>query len=721
MASEGAQRLLEDLYLAWLVSVGAAHDPTKASDNLVAHEYLKLQKAAANASLGMLVRLLWNARSRIDDGADNETGVGFSTEARALWCKSADLNTVLGITRHPRTHELQKEVKGKRRFEIFRERRPFARMSAQLAEASFWPRLAAGEMIDPTTDAHVIYDLVALASTELQREVTKVRLPGLPIGGVIDATIWIGFRTEQQLRDALKESDPELSNEPLGALLRHQLTQALRASILTSSSGKERDARRPTARKAAINTTTPPPEVRFEENSLFAVIDCSDDERLARALLDKGFSAQTGDLLHGIINRLVAESVAEYKQLPRKKVSLRDRAGTEAERAFALRLAHVVDKLFRTVRSKDHADTTRRLSDTQERYVRRYHWLEPKLQHLIVRGTFWPALIHLAQANRSSAVAWNALFADDESEFRTRLNAGIRRVIFQDCTPLHDTLLRPEIAHYPQNEGEYLASIEDGINEGVVRTVLNAPSYPDDVGDAEYHAQTERLLSKVFVIIGNEGSGVRTSLYQLARGIYHRESTAIFLWPELLEDGDVWRDEKANLLAAIKRLRAERSGGENRELERGNHIVVMGHCCCMSDAEVRTLIIRLSTLRSRLDDGNGVRFVIGVRGIRSRPLVPPPETDDVRPRVFQHLGRGYVLSLTKHLVRLLGVDAEDDAIEMWASTHDKLERPQDVIDMLLNLPANRISIEEMVAEGEERDDDAADRETIGSEFRHLMK
>src|ERR1041385_3529959 len=127
MTSESAQRLLEDLYVAWLLNIGAAHDPTVASDHLVAQDYQGLQAAAADESLGILIRLLWHVRETIEDDLDMESGVGFSRGARALWCKTADLYDILGITRRPQTHPLQEQVQGKRAFEIFRERRPFSK------------------------------------------------------------------------------------------------------------------------------------------------------------------------------------------------------------------------------------------------------------------------------------------------------------------------------------------------------------------------------------------------------------------------------------------------------------------------------------------------------------------------------------------------------------------------------------------------------------------
>jgi hypothetical protein len=235
MASEGADHLLEKLYVAWLASIGAAYDPTCAGDSFVARSRTEQQVTAFGDTLAALVRLLWHERATVEDSEEVTRGIGYSPSRAAIWCPINELQIALKVNqpeggRGGTAHALQQEQYGQKAFDLFRPQRPFSRMSAHLANAAFWRRAASGSEIHLLDDAHVDAAVLRIASTELKRGMLgKVRIPGLPIGGVRGGVLWIGFRTEQEIRLKSSTVEPGLA---LPVILRDRLTQAQRADMI---------------------------------------------------------------------------------------------------------------------------------------------------------------------------------------------------------------------------------------------------------------------------------------------------------------------------------------------------------------------------------------------------------------------------------------------------------------------------------------------------------
>jgi hypothetical protein len=336
MASDGAKKLLEDLYLAWVASVGALHPWT--GDAVVRANQEEAQQRAAEEVLGTLIRLLWHVRDSIEDGEDADEGIGYSTKHNALWCVNADLQAVLGLNQPNRTHELQHKVYSKKSFDLFRESRPFSRMSAQLVEAAFWPLILAPPGIDLALHAHVIPGILKIASRELEHEIGTLRLSDVPIGGVRDAVLWIGFKTEEEIRAGAYRVAPGLADRPLPTLLRDGLTQSQRAAIITSP-----DYVRGTASNAGLQAS-----VRSEPRELFhgvwnkyqpstqpvRIIHSSETVHMARAIQP--------DALHDW-ESIVAEGHAAYESAQQAL-----ERGIDAD--------HVVIEFCRTVRAATGVD-----------------------------------------------------------------------------------------------------------------------------------------------------------------------------------------------------------------------------------------------------------------------------------------------------------------------------------------------------------------------------
>jgi hypothetical protein len=290
MASDGAERLLERLYLAWLVHLGTLYDPTQ-GDAMVAAKRRELQCDAFNDTLGATVDGLWDYRLYIDDHdvVTKDANIGYSRAQRAVWCRIADLPSIVNRRQQD---SLPPKHFTKKAFDLFREKKPFSRMSAHLAKAL--DDLPA--TIELSRDAHVLPELIVKATARLEREsLTAVVISEIPIAGAHEAILWIGFRTADEIRSVLNTVAPKCSGDSLSNLLRHELSQGQRAAILTFGM-KEEEPRgdRATIAHRGTDDANPSPQIEIGDNARFGVVAPGDDLLLQRLLLSS-WTVETRD------------------------------------------------------------------------------------------------------------------------------------------------------------------------------------------------------------------------------------------------------------------------------------------------------------------------------------------------------------------------------------------------------------------------------------------
>jgi len=219
MASDAADNLLRDVFGAWLLSVATVYD-LNGKDATVTESYRKLQSGAPTEALGTFVERFLALLGKIEDCDEVTTWIGYSVTRRALWAVKSDLQQTLGLMA--------------RDMDLFRQDRPFSRMSAHIREATFWPLISAGQAIDLNRNTTLLPELVARAATVLERAaLAEVRIPGIPIGGFCNAVLWIGFRTEVEIEAALGLSSDQ-DSKTLADALRYKLRQEDRALLLAS-------------------------------------------------------------------------------------------------------------------------------------------------------------------------------------------------------------------------------------------------------------------------------------------------------------------------------------------------------------------------------------------------------------------------------------------------------------------------------------------------------
>jgi len=443
----------------------------------------------------------------------------------------------------------------------------------------------------------------------------------------------------------------------------------------------------------------------FEQRLAFRVIDPNDEKRLAAALLVHGRSASEGGDITRSIEELVTCAAAEFQPL----AAIEPQVAQE----YVLRMSRAIDEVIRKYRYAAQADTTWEIVQDNERWVRRvldpyYDIFQPQ------RITFWLLLDNIPLELQSSTAAWHAALAEDREEFVRRLNASVRRIIFQRRMPVADALERREIAVLPETpENAELHELREQLREigrerfaafekdGATNKELHDMFAPlmqrvftrmetgwwegaperDRVREVEDEHRKEALLREPYIVQGRHGQGISTSLYQVIRRL-HPAAFVIVIEANALVDG-LSPYEMPVFSDILHLLLQERD------------VVVTGTC----DADERTAA-RVVRFIAGLEE----RFAAAPHHVRSRfglyAKQPVPIPGDVRVIRLGAMGAAHAQQLAAHVAATLGVQVEDGALAAFGESFTDCDEGEEIVRFFFSeLPENLLTLRHAGAAG----------------------
>jgi hypothetical protein len=431
----------------------------------------------------------------------------------------------------------------------------------------------------------------------------------------------------------------------------------------------------------------------------FAIMRPHNEQRLAALLLLRGRPASEGASISHDIEQLVREAATDYAAL----MATGECTGEEMS-ASALQLARGIDAVIRAHRHPQQPDTTEELARDQERWVRRLLLSD---EDIFQREplTFWLLLDNIALDLQSSTAAWHALLAENVEQFTIRLNATVRRIIFQRRMPVLETLERPEIAILPQTaeyaaleqhrakqrelvdmmiggiaefagtqeEHDALAGLRNRINTGW----WEGTPQRDSVRTLQEGRTREALLAQSYLIQARHGQGISTSLYQIIRRL-HPEAYVVTLTPSALVEGVA---QKSGLFTDIV-----------EHLLRERDVVITGTCNA-DDESIATRVTRdIEALTERFATApHRAHFRFGLYYEAEPPTVWG--TKDVRVITFGELGETYVEQLAAHVANTLGVELESGAAAALGKELRECDQAREIVRFFFTeLPDNRLTL-----------------------------
>jgi hypothetical protein len=413
------------------------------------------------------------------------------------------------------------------------------------------------------------------------------------------------------------------------------------------------------------------------KNMPFAIIRPDQDEqRLAQFLLPRGRGASEGVTIALAIDDLVGQAVEEFQPI----ASLDAKTVQE----FVLRLARAIDPIVRAHRHAGHPDTSPTIVRDQEQWVRRV--LDPR-RSLANNGiTLWLLLDNAGLALQPSIAAWHAALATDPEEFAERLNASVRRMIFQRRMPVLEAPERPEIAILPEtpervlwHEGQKqlraVAHDIHAVSESDATVTKEAAEF-DSVRDLEDRHVMAALLAEPYFLLGRRGSGVSTSIYQLVRRL-HCDAFVIAITPSALADG-MAAHEWALCSDIIEHLLQERD------------VVIVG--TCDADEEISPQVVRrTAALREKFGPApHKLLFRIGLYVDNPAAIQVAGDARLIR---LGLMGATYAEGLARHVATTLGVEVEDRALTAYGDAlKDCAEANEIVRFFFTELLDNRLTL-----------------------------